>query len=43
VGELDEPPDPGGRVRRPGDGPKRLVERDPGLLQALEHPLQIVT
>ena len=36
VRELDEQPDPRGRVRRPGGGPKRLVERDPGLLQALE-------
>jgi len=36
VRELDDPPDPRGRVRRPGGGPKRLVNRDPGLLQALE-------
>jgi hypothetical protein len=36
VRELDAPPDPRGRVRRPGGGPKRLAERDPGLLQALE-------
>jgi Rhodopirellula transposase DDE domain len=34
--ELDEPPDPGGRIRRPGGGPKRLVERQPGLLAALD-------
>jgi len=36
VRELDDPPDPGGRIRRPGGGPKRLTERDPGLLQALD-------
>jgi hypothetical protein len=30
VRELDELPDPRGRVRRPGGGPKRLAERDPG-------------
>jgi hypothetical protein len=36
VRELDEPPDPRGRIRRPGGGPKRLVERDPGLLPALD-------
>jgi hypothetical protein len=36
VRELDDPPDPRGRVRRLGGGPKRLVERDPGLLGALE-------
>jgi hypothetical protein len=36
VRELGDPPDLRGRVRRPGGGPKRLVERDPGLLQALE-------
>jgi hypothetical protein len=36
VRELDDPPDPRGRIRRPGGGPKRLVERDPGLLGALE-------
>jgi hypothetical protein len=36
VRELDDSPDPRGRVRRPGGGPKRLVERDPGLLDALE-------
>ena len=34
--ELDDPPDPTGRVRRPGGGPKRLVERQPGLLEALD-------
>jgi hypothetical protein len=34
--ELEEPPDPGGRVRRPGGGPKRLVQRQPGLLEALD-------
>ena len=36
VRELDEPPDPRGRIRRPGGGPGRLVERQPGLLQALD-------
>jgi hypothetical protein len=36
VRALDAPPDPGGRVRRPGGGPRRLVERHPGLLQALD-------
>src|SRR5207247_4523026 len=36
VRELDAPPDPRGRVRRPGGGPKRLAERGPGLLQALD-------
>jgi hypothetical protein len=36
VRELDDRPDPRGRVRRPGGGPKRLTERDPGLLKALE-------
>jgi hypothetical protein len=36
VRELDEQPDPRGRIRRPGGGPKRLVERDPGLLAALD-------
>ena len=36
VHELDAPPDPGGRVRRSGGGPKRLVERQPGLLEALD-------
>jgi hypothetical protein len=36
VRELDDPPDPHGRIRRPGGGPKRLVERNPGLLRALD-------
>jgi hypothetical protein len=36
VGELEDPPDPGGRSRRPGGGPKRLVQRQPGLLAALD-------
>jgi Rhodopirellula transposase DDE domain len=36
MAELDEPPDPGGRVRRPGGGPKRLRDTNPGLLAALE-------
>lgn len=34
--ELDQPADPAGRVRAPGAGRKRLVERDPGLLDALD-------
>jgi hypothetical protein len=36
MAELDEPPDPAGRVRRPGGGPKRLRDTNPGLLAALE-------
>jgi hypothetical protein len=36
VRELEDPPDPGGRIRRPGGGPKRLVKRQPGLLAALD-------
>jgi Rhodopirellula transposase DDE domain len=36
VRELDAPPDPRGRVRGPGGGPRRLVERQPGLLAALD-------
>jgi hypothetical protein len=36
VRELQDPPDPQGRIRRPGGGPKRLAERDPGLLAALD-------
>jgi hypothetical protein len=36
VHELDDPPDPHGRVRRPGGGPKRLTKRQPGLLSALD-------
>jgi Rhodopirellula transposase DDE domain len=35
VRELEEPPDPQGRIRRPGGGPRRLVERQPGLLAAV--------
>jgi transposase len=34
--ELEEPPDPGGRVRRLGGGPRRLTTRDPGLVEALD-------
>jgi DDE family transposase len=33
--ELDQPADPQGRIRQ-HEGPKRLRERDPGLLQALD-------
>jgi Rhodopirellula transposase DDE domain len=36
VRELGAPPDPHGRIRRPGGGPKRLADTDPGLLEALE-------
>jgi hypothetical protein len=36
VRQLDDPPDPRGRVRGPGGGPKRLAERQPGLLGALD-------
>ncbi len=36
VRELEEPPDPHGRIRRPGGGPKRLRDTDPGLVEALE-------
>jgi hypothetical protein len=36
VRELDDPPDPRGRIRRPGGGPRRLAEWDPGLLAALD-------
>jgi hypothetical protein len=33
--ELDQPADPRGRIRR-HDGPRRLHERDPGLLPTLD-------
>ena len=33
---LEELPDPRGRIRRPGGGPRRLTERNPGLLRALD-------
>jgi hypothetical protein len=36
VRELDMSPEPRGRIRRPGGGPRRLTERNPGLLQALD-------
>jgi len=36
VRELEEPPDPHGRIRRPGGGPKRLRDTDPGLVEALK-------
>jgi len=42
VQELEEPPLPAGRVRRPGGGRPALVERDPDLprsLEALVEPL----
>src|SRR5512132_2220552 len=31
-----EPPDPTGRIRRPGGGPRPLAMTDPGLLAALD-------
>jgi len=34
--ELDDPPDPYGRTRREGGGPKRAVDAQPGLLGALD-------
>jgi hypothetical protein len=34
--ELDDPPDPYGRTRREGGGPKRAVDAQPGLLEALD-------
>jgi Rhodopirellula transposase DDE domain len=34
--ELDDPPDPRGRVRRSGGGPKRRTTTDPCLLAALD-------
>jgi hypothetical protein len=34
--ELDDPADPYGRTRREGGGPKRAVERQPDLLDALD-------
>jgi hypothetical protein len=36
VRELEKPPDPHGRIRRPGGGPKRLRDTDPGLVEALD-------
>jgi hypothetical protein len=36
VRELEERPDPGGRVRRRGGGPRRRTMADPGLLAALD-------
>jgi hypothetical protein len=36
VRELDKPPDPHGRIRRPGGGPKRLQDTDPDLVEALD-------
>src|SRR5512133_4249576 len=36
VRELEDPPDPGGRIRRRGGGPKRRTTTDPGLLAALD-------
>ncbi len=36
LGERRRPPDPYGRTRREGGGPKPLAERQPGLLGALD-------
>lgn len=36
LGELKEPVDSGGRIRRPGGGRKRLCDLDPALMPALE-------
>jgi Rhodopirellula transposase DDE domain len=36
LGELNQPPLPSGRIRRPGGGRRSLVSLDPGLLQRLE-------
>jgi Rhodopirellula transposase DDE domain len=36
VRELEERPDPGGRIRRRGGGPKRRTMSDPSLLAALD-------
>ena len=36
VRELEDPPDPGGRIRRRGGGPRRRTTTDPGLLAALD-------
>jgi hypothetical protein len=36
VRELDKPPDPHGRIRRPGGGPKRLQDTDPDLVEVLD-------
>lgn len=41
--ELDTPPLAEGRIRRAGAGRKRLVDRDPTLLAALEHLIDPVT
>lgn len=41
--ELDEPPLPEGRVRRPGGGRPALVERDPDLLERLEALVEPLT
>jgi hypothetical protein len=43
MAELDSEPDPTGRVRAPGAGPKPLAEADPGLLAALDALVDPVT
>ena len=40
--DLDVPPPPG-RVRRPGGGPRRLIERDPALLDDLKRLVEPAT
>ena len=41
--DLDAPPPPGGRVRRPGGGPRPLSERDPTLLADLKRLVEPAT
>jgi hypothetical protein len=36
ISEIDQGPQPAGRVRRPGAGRPKATDRDPGLLQALD-------
>lgn len=39
MNELDAPPPPAGRVRRPGGGRKKIRETTPAILEALEKPI----
>ena len=41
--ELDEPPLPPGRIRRPGGGRRSLVSLDPGLLGRLEELVDLLS
>ena len=43
MAELDTQPDPTGRIRAPGAGPKPLAASDPGLLAALDALVDPVT